>query len=111
MQEIAKFYDAFDIRQLLIQGGVNPSLPPEYYFSLFSRIRKAKEYHATEIHVVGGFNPYLPMEYYETIFKAIKEGISEDRYTWPVNIRNIVHSKKGKTECERSSDRAQEERP
>ncbi len=39
--------------------------------------RKAKEYHATEIHVVGGFNPYLPMEYYETIFKAIKEEIPE----------------------------------
>ena len=40
VQEIARFYDSFDIRQLLIQGGVNPSLPPEYYFSLFSRIRK-----------------------------------------------------------------------
>ncbi|EQD59075.1 radical SAM domain-containing protein, partial [mine drainage metagenome] len=26
--------------------------------------RKAREFHATEIHVVGGFNPYLPMEYY-----------------------------------------------
>jgi len=40
VQEISKYYDAFDIRQLLIQGGVNPSLPPEYYYSLFSRIRK-----------------------------------------------------------------------
>jgi len=39
--------------------------------------RKAREFHATEIHVVGGFNPYLPMEYYETIFRAIKEEIPE----------------------------------
>lgn len=39
--------------------------------------RKAREYHATEIHVVGGFNPYLPMEYYETIFRAIKQEIPE----------------------------------
>ncbi len=40
VEEISKYYDAYDIRQLLIQGGVNPALPPDYYYSLFSRIRK-----------------------------------------------------------------------
>ena len=40
IQEIGKYYDRFQIRQLLIQGGVNPALDLGYYTSLFRRIRK-----------------------------------------------------------------------
>lgn len=40
VDEIARYYDKFDIRQLLIQGGVNPSLDLDYYTSLFKRIRR-----------------------------------------------------------------------
>ncbi|MCL4334828.1 MAG: CofH family radical SAM protein [Candidatus Thermoplasmatota archaeon] len=39
VSEIRKYYDAYGIKQLLIQGGVNPSLDLEYYLNLFSRIR------------------------------------------------------------------------
>lgn len=39
--------------------------------------QKARNLHATEIHVVGGFNPYLDMEYYERIFRAVKQEIPE----------------------------------
>ena len=40
LQEISKYYDRFGITQLLIQGGVNPSLDLDYYVSLFRAIRK-----------------------------------------------------------------------
>ena len=40
IEEIAKYYEPYGIRQLLIQGGVNPSLNLDYYTSLFRRIRK-----------------------------------------------------------------------
>lgn len=39
IQKIQNYYDNFGIRQLLIQGGVNPSLPLSYYTDLFSSIR------------------------------------------------------------------------
>lgn len=39
IDEIRTYYEAYGIRQLLIQGGVNPSLDLNYYLDLFSRIR------------------------------------------------------------------------
>lgn len=39
IDEIEKYYDRFGITQLLIQGGVNPSLDLDYYLSLFRRIK------------------------------------------------------------------------
>ena len=39
IEEIEKYYDRFGITQLLIQGGVNPSLDLDYYLSLFRRIK------------------------------------------------------------------------
>ena len=39
-----------------------------------SRITKAKEMGATEVHIVGGFHPELQLEYYEEIFRTIKHG-------------------------------------
>src|SRR6266852_5338559 len=38
-----------------------------------SRIAKAKELGATEVHIVGGFHPELPLEYYEEMFRTIKQ--------------------------------------
>ena len=40
LEEISRYYDKYGITQLLIQGGVNPSLDLEYYTSLFQSIRK-----------------------------------------------------------------------
>ncbi len=40
IEEIGRYYDKYGIRQILIQGGVNPSLDLDYYTSLFNRIRK-----------------------------------------------------------------------
>lgn len=40
VNRIDHFYHDLGIRQLLIQGGVNPSLPLEYYTELFSAIRE-----------------------------------------------------------------------
>jgi len=39
-----------------------------------SRITKAKEMGATEVHIVGGFHPELQLEYYEEMFRTIKRG-------------------------------------
>ncbi len=39
IDEISLYYSKYGIRQLLIQGGVNPSLPFSYYKELFSAIR------------------------------------------------------------------------
>ena len=39
IEKVQHHYDNFGIRQLLIQGGVNPSLPLSYYTDLFSSIR------------------------------------------------------------------------
>ncbi len=39
LEEIEKYYDKYGITQLLIQGGVNPSLDLDYYLSLFRRIK------------------------------------------------------------------------
>lgn len=41
VNRIHHFYHDLGIRQLLIQGGVNPTLPLEYYTDLFSAIRDA----------------------------------------------------------------------
>ncbi len=38
--DISRHYSAYGIRQLLIQGGVNPSLDLEYYTGLFNEIRE-----------------------------------------------------------------------
>ncbi|GGM67289.1 dehypoxanthine futalosine cyclase [Thermogymnomonas acidicola] len=40
LERISLFYDRYGIRQLLIQGGVNPSLGIEYYEDLFRAIRE-----------------------------------------------------------------------
>ena len=48
VKRISHFYHDLGIRQLLIQGGVNPSLPLDYYTDLFSAIRK--EYPGLGIH-------------------------------------------------------------
>ena len=40
LSEIQPYYDNYHITQLLIQGGVNPSLPLDYYTDLFSAIRE-----------------------------------------------------------------------
>lgn len=37
---ISEYYNKLGIKQLLIQGGVNPSLPIEFYTDLFSHIRE-----------------------------------------------------------------------
>ena len=42
-----------------------------------SRIAKAKELGATEVHIVGGFHPELPLEYYEEMFRTIKKSHPE----------------------------------
>jgi len=38
-----------------------------------TRVAKAKELGATEVHIVGGFHPELPLEYYEEMFRIIKQ--------------------------------------
>ncbi len=38
---------------------------------------KAKDLHATEVHIVGGFNPYLGVEYYEQMFRTVKQAYPE----------------------------------
>ena len=40
IEEIEKYYDKYGITQLLIQGGVNPSLDIDYYLELFKRIKE-----------------------------------------------------------------------
>lgn len=40
VDRIQHYYDNFGIKQLLIQGGVNPKLPLTYYTDLFSHIRE-----------------------------------------------------------------------
>lgn len=40
LADISRHYSAYGVRQLLIQGGVNPSLDLEYYTDLFQEIRK-----------------------------------------------------------------------
>lgn len=40
IEEIRPFYEKYGVRQLLIQGGVNPSLDLDYFTSLFTEIRK-----------------------------------------------------------------------
>ena len=42
-----------------------------------TRVGKAKELGATEVHIVGGFHPDLPLEYYEEMFRAIKKSHPE----------------------------------
>ena len=42
-----------------------------------TRVGKAKELGATEVHIVGGFHPDLPLEYYEEMFRTIKKGHPE----------------------------------
>ncbi len=48
IEEIGRYYGKFGIRQLLIQGGVNPLLDASYFYSLFKRIRR--EYPNLGIH-------------------------------------------------------------
>ena len=45
--------------------------------SIRSELEKARNEHATEIHIVGGFNPDLPMEYYEDVFRTVKEKLPD----------------------------------
>ncbi len=40
IDEIGRYYSKYGIRQLLIQGGVNPALPFSYYTDMFSAIRE-----------------------------------------------------------------------
>lgn len=40
IERIRQYYDNYGIRQLLIQGGVNPNLGLDYYTGLFSAIKK-----------------------------------------------------------------------
>lgn len=40
MEDISRHYSAYGVRQLLIQGGVNPSLDLDYYTALFSEIHR-----------------------------------------------------------------------
>ena len=42
-----------------------------------TRVSKAKELGATEVHIVGGFHPDLPLEYYEEMFRTIKKNHPE----------------------------------
>lgn len=42
-----------------------------------SRVGKAKDMGATEVHIVGGFHPDLPLEYYEEMFQTIKRNHPE----------------------------------
>ncbi len=49
-----------------------------------SRVGKAKEMGATEVHIVGGFHPELPLEYYEEMFRVIKKSHPE------INIKALT---------------------
>ncbi len=40
VERLRQFHSAYGIRQLLIQGGVNPDLPLEYYTDLFRKIKR-----------------------------------------------------------------------
>ena len=40
VEKVAHYYNNFGIRQLLIQGGVNPSLPLSYYTDMFALIHE-----------------------------------------------------------------------
>lgn len=48
VEQIRFYYEEFGVKQLLIQGGVNPNLSMDYYLDLFSRIRS--EYPELGIH-------------------------------------------------------------
>ncbi len=78
LDKVRYHYDNFGIRQLLIQGGVNPTLGLDYYTDLFSAIHD--EFPEVGIHglstsEISFISKREKMSFYETISKLAESGL------------------------------------